>query len=120
MSEEKGGKLVQETVEVTDVHSNLSQEVIKITTDKLKLILKDYLVSMEKKKEWIAPLGIVLTLLVVLITTTFQKAYFSADTWKAIFIILLVLSIAWLIKSGWGAYKSPSVEDIVQKIKSGD
>ena len=40
MTDRQGGKLVEETVEVTNVHSNLNQEVIKITTDKLKLILK--------------------------------------------------------------------------------
>jgi len=120
MTEQEGGKLVPETVEVTNVHSNLSQEVIKITTDRLKLILKDYLTLMERKKEWIAPLSIVITLVVVLITTSFKQAYFSADTWKAIFIIALILSIVWLIKSLWYAFKSPSVEEIVERIKKGE
>ena len=50
MGEEVGGKLVPETVEVTNVHSNLSQEIIKITTDKLKLILKDHLPSHGEKE----------------------------------------------------------------------
>lgn len=119
MGEQNGGKLVAETVEVTNIHSNLSQEIIKITTDKLKLILKDYLQSMERKKEWIAPLGIVITLVVVLSTTTFKEAYLSADTWKAIFIISLILSSGWLLKSLWYAFKSPSVEQIVERIKKG-
>ncbi|WP_027159479.1 hypothetical protein [Methylobacter luteus] len=117
---EPQGKLIPETVEVTYVHSNLSQEVIKITTDKLKLILKDHLHLMERKKEWIAPLGIVITLVVVLTTTTFQEAYFSADTWKAIFVIILVLSSLWLLKSFWYFFKSPSIEEIVEKIKKGE
>ncbi len=120
MSEQQGGKLVPETVEVINVHSNLSQEIIKITTDKLKLILKDYLQLMERKKEWMAPLGIVITLVVVLTTTTFKEVYFSADTWKAIFIITLMLSCAWLLKSLWYFYKSPSVEEIVERIKKGE
>lgn len=119
MSEQQGGKLVQDTVEVTNVHSNLNQEVIKITSDKLKLILKDYLTLMERKKEWLAPLGIFVTIMVVLTTTNFQKAYFSADTWQAIFVISAILSGGWLIKSGWQAIKSPSVDDVVEKIKTG-
>lgn len=120
MSEQQSGKLIPETVEVTNVHSNLSQEIIKITTDKLKLILKDYLHLMERKNEWIAPLGIVITLLVVLTTTSFKEAYFSADTWKAIFVITLLLSSGWLLKSFWYAIKSPSVEEIVERIKKGE
>ena len=120
MSDQQGGKLVPETVEVTNVHSNLSQEIIKITTDKLKLVLKDYLHLMERKKEWMTPLGIVITLVVVLTTTTFKEAYFSADTWKAIFVITLILSSVWLLKSLWYAFKSPSVEEIVERIKKGE
>lgn len=119
MTNHQGGRLVQETVEVTNVHSNLNQEVIKITTDKLKLILKDYLWRLEKKREWLAPLGIFITIIVVLTTTNFQEAYFSADTWRAIFVISALLSGGWLAKSAWNAYKSPTVDDIVEKIKTG-
>lgn len=119
MTDSRGGHIVQETVEVTDVHSNLNQEVIKITTDKLKLILKDYLWQLEKKREWIAPLGIFITIVVVLSTTKFQDAYFSPDTWKAIFIISALLSGGWLVKSLWTAFNSPSVDDVVDIIKSG-
>ncbi|EHK8978240.1 hypothetical protein M5216_004482 [Vibrio vulnificus] len=117
--QQSGGRLVEETVEVTNVHSNLNQEVIKITTDKLKLILKDYLTLMEKKRDWIAPLGIFLTIVVVLSTTTFKVAYFSAETWEAIFIISAFLSGSWLVKALWTAIKSPSIEDVVEKIKTG-
>lgn len=120
MSDKQGGQIVQETVEVSDVHSNLNQEVIKITTDKLKLILKDYLWQLEKKREWIAPLGIFITIVVVLSTTKFQDAYFSSDTWEAIFIISTFLSGGWLFKSLWTAFRSPSVDDVVDRIKSGD
>ena len=74
---------------------------------------------MEKKREWIAPLGIFITLVVVLSTTTFQDAYFSADTWKAIFVISTLLSLGWLLISGWCAFNSPTVDDIVERIKSG-
>ena len=119
MKNEQGGSIVKETVEVTDVHSNLNQEIIKITTDRLKLILKDYLTQLEKKREWIAPLGIFITLVVVLTTASFQKVLFSAETWKAVFVISAILSAAWLVKSVGVALRSPSIDDLVEKIKSG-
>jgi hypothetical protein len=115
-------QIVKETVEVTKIHSNLNQEVIKITVDKLRLILKEYLYLMERKKEWEAPLFNVITLIVVLITTTPKQVYFSADTWEAIFIIALLLSIAWFIKSVRYTFNSNSlsVEELVEKMKKGE
>ena len=91
MNAPNGGKLVDEQIPVTKIYDNRSSEVIKITVDKLRLIHVEYLRDMEKKKNWIAPLGILLTLIITFVTTDFKKAVFQASTWQAFFIMAIVL-----------------------------
>ena len=107
----------QESIEVTKVHGDLSQEVVKITVDKLSLILHKHSASIGQRKGWIAPLGIFLTILVVLLTSTFNKVIWSGDTWTAIFVIGGILTFIWLIRSLWRSYKSESIDNLIEKIK---
>lgn len=104
-------------VEVRSVHGDLSQEIITITVDKLRLILFRHASTIEEKKSWIAPAGILMTIVVTLITTTFKDYFFSQSTWQAIFIISLVLVILWFLRSLYRSIWSPSIEDLVEKIK---
>lgn len=107
------------SVSVNEVHSNVSQEVIEITSDKLRLILNEYIDSMSSRKEWHTPFSIFLTLLLVLCTTDFkQKWLLTADTWNAIFIISTILSCLWLISSLIKMKKSISIEDILNAAKN--
>lgn len=120
MEQHEGGHLNQETVEIKSVHSNLSQEVVKITVDKLRLILNEYLADVECRKDWIAPLGILVTLIVVVATTDFKTAWLSADSWRAFFLLVTLVTVGWLIRASVRAFRSKSVSDIIEKIKSGN
>jgi predicted Na+-dependent transporter len=101
------------------VYFNLGQEIIISTDDKIRLCLIEHLSRMEKRKAWIAPLGILLTIIIVFPTTTFKEFLsLSADTWKAIFIIGGLLSAVWLIRSLWEARISSSLDDVVKSIKA--
>ncbi|MCK2045596.1 MULTISPECIES: hypothetical protein [Chromohalobacter] len=110
----------RKTVDVTEVHSNIDQRIIQITEDKLTLILNEHLSNIEMKNSWMAPLGILATLLVVFATTDFKTAFFSADTWQAIFIISTILTVVWLIKSLYRLYQSESISTVLAKIKQED
>lgn len=114
------GTYSRRTVDIKEVHSNIEQRLIQITEDKLTLILNDHIKHMESKNSWVAPLGILITLMVVFATTDFKQAYFSADTWKAIFVITTLLSSVWLIKAVISAFKAISVNDVIEKIKQGN
>lgn len=106
-------------VEVHEVHSNLTAEVIEITSEKLELILREHLACLTRENSWHAPLGILITIFVVLLTTNFKSSFgFSADTWSAVFIISAGLTFFWLIKSVWNIKKSLSVEQILDKVKN--
>jgi hypothetical protein len=104
--------------EVTDIHENTSQEIIRITVDRLKLVLVEHKNGFERKKEWHTPLGLLITVVLVFITATFKDALgLKADTWAAVFIIALGLSLVWLIRAIYLACRCPSMEDIVEKMK---
>lgn len=117
MSEPQGGKIFQEEIEVTKIYDNLSQEVVKITVDKLRLIHTQYLKDLEEKKGWITPAGILLTLILTFSTTNFKKAVFEAATWEAFFLMAACLTLAWLVVSIQKAIKSKSLDDLIESIK---
>ena len=116
----KGG-YNRKTVDVSVTHSNLEQEVIVVTNDKLKLALMEHLADVQKSKQWIAPSGFLLTLLIVFSTTEFKTKFgLSADSWKAIFLILAVGSAAWLLRSIWLSRNSVNltIDELIDRIKS--
>jgi hypothetical protein len=117
MKHKKISKIISERVEVSEVFGDLRQEVIKITSDKLRLILHEHLKCIEKNREWIAPAGILATLIVVFPTTTFKDWIFPLATWQAIFIIATILDICWLIRSIFRIRKKETIDDLVGKIK---
>jgi len=103
---------------VRNVHTNLDQNVIQVTEDKLLLVLNEHLDNVERKNEWIAPLGILIAIITTFSTSNFKEAGFSAPTWEAIFFICGLLSAGWLVRAIYIAYCSPSIEQVVEKIKN--
>jgi len=114
---DKGVFSTQKKVEVSKIHGNLSQEVVQITVDKLRLILHIHSDSIERKKGWVAPLSLFLMILVVLLTSKFKDVIWPSATWTAIFVIGLGLNFIWLIITSIKSYRSESIDDLVEKIK---
>lgn len=120
MSTNKGYFIQNKTIEITKLHGDLSQEVVIITVDKLKLILHTHINSIKERKSWIAPAGILLTIITVLVTGEFKDIIFPRSTWTAIFVITGGLMFIWLVKALWKAWHSETVQDLVEKIKQQD
>jgi hypothetical protein len=109
---------LESLVNVSDVHLNVSQEVIVTTEDKIRLCLSSHLNRMEKKKSWVAPLGILLTIIISLFTSDFtDKLLFKAATWQSVFIISAVISFIWLIIAIKDAFQSERPDDIITQLK---
>jgi hypothetical protein len=107
-------------INVSEVHLNVSQEVIITTEDKIRICLSEHLKQMEKKRGWIAPSGILIAIVVALVTSTFKDKFgLDAATWRAIFILSGIVSIGWLIWSIKEAWKSEKLADIVAELKKG-
>ena len=113
---ERDGNISVSNVPVEGIHKNTSQVVIITTEDKLKNILNEYTYTQHDSKSWIAPLGILLTLVGTLITGT------PKEFWRYIYAAGIGASLLWLLFSApkaWRAWKkSMSVEDIIVRIKN--
>lgn len=107
------------SVGVSEVHTNVDQQIIQITADKLTIILKEYNESQEKSTDWKNPLSIVITVVIVLLTTEFKTALFiDASTWKAIFIISLAACLIWLIRSIYHLRHKTTIPQVIERIKN--
>jgi len=102
---------------IENIHINTAQNIIVTTEDKLRLHLLDHLNIMERKKEWITPLSILLTIIAVLITANFKDFLLKSETWKLVFIIGGVASFVWLVKSLNAAFKKYNIEDFIEELK---
>jgi len=108
-------------VNVKNVHLNLDQDVIITTEDKIRIHLSGHINKIEKKKAWIAPLGIFLTIIIALLSAEFKSPgfLFPPDTWRAIFIISFFLSGCWLAYTLKDARESESIDDLIKRLKTG-
>jgi hypothetical protein len=113
------GRYLSSTAPVSQVYTNTHQEIIQITDDKLRLILREHLAKAERKNEWQTPLGIFLAVLTVFVSSDFREGLgVPAATWRAIFMIAAVVSAGWLLKTTVLAFYSPSLDDVVKIIKN--
>lgn len=87
----------QEQVKInpSGISQNTDTHIIGITEDKLHRILGDYQQSIIKSRDWVAPLGICLSLVIALCTSTFNDLLFEAKYWKLGFICAASIS-AWV------------------------
>jgi len=90
-------ELEKEMMEESVFHSNVKQEFIRTTADKINLALIDLKDILRAKNGWSTPVGIFFALLLPLITAEKFKDFFgvSAATWKAIVVLLTIISGAW-------------------------
>lgn len=106
------------------IHSNLKQEIIVTTKDKVRLMLKNFREAVECKQQAATYGGISLSLLVTLVTSDTKDALLlSASVWKAIFIIAFVISLVLTAGSYRKAKMLESdydIEKICQKIMGED
>ena len=115
-----GPKYPSKRMEITGFHSNIKQEIIQITTDKLRIILTDHSKKSEKKIEWHAALGIFLTAIASLFTTSFNTTFgVQGDVWRSLFILGAVFSFIWLVICVIKALRSPTIDDLIERIKHG-
>jgi len=101
---------------VVKVHKNTDQKIIIVTQDKTLLCLKRNLARLGKR-EWIAPLSTVTTLLISLITADFKTALgIGPSEWRAMFIVSALIATGWLAQSIRKALKAKSFHEVVRDI----
>ncbi|MDA0376364.1 MAG: hypothetical protein O3A80_03585, partial [bacterium] len=84
---------------VVGIHKNTNQRLIIVTQDKTLLTLKRNIAQLGKK-EWIAPLSTLSTIVISLVTSNFKYALgLGPAEWRAIFIVCGFVSFGWLATS---------------------
>lgn len=77
---------------------NTKSDLIEITEDKLENILLKHLAKLEMQKRWLLPFSILLSVSLTLASAKFQDALnLKADVWNAVFVVILIVSIVWLV-----------------------
>ena len=102
---------------IKKVHTNVSQELIQVTEDKLQLILVQHSFSLTKREAWIPPLSLLIPILTTLMTARFENYIFPAVLWQAIYIVASIISGFWLLKVLIYRPRKKTVGEIVNEIK---
>lgn len=111
------------SVPVAELHTNVSQVVIPITEDKLRLILRDYEAGVAARRSWMAPLGIVVTVLATLTTGEPNGALLPKDWWLPVYATAGLSALVWLSVAlrrcfSGEARRLPDVDAVIQSIKN--
>lgn len=112
-------KFIIDIKENDKLYQNTDQELILTTKDKLKIVLMESEKSIGEKKSWIAPLGVFLSTLIALVSSTFKEWIFSADVWCAIFFIVCAISGIFALIYGIKAIKNRklgNIDSIIENI----
>ncbi|EGR0311241.1 TPA: hypothetical protein ACVU1I_003680 [Vibrio cholerae] len=114
------GKFAESKVLFKEEFENLDHTLIKISEEKLRLVLNKYESSVQSHYGWLAPLGIFLTVTTAIITTDFKDALtLSKHTWEAIYYLgafsSLIYSLVSFVKS---RRDSITIDTLVEMIKN--
>ena len=113
-----GTSIATVSANITSVSQNTDQKVVVTTEDKIELALRKHVAKLEQAKAWQTPLALALSIL-----TTFASAQFvdnfgiPAATWRAVFLLALVLSVLWLLVAIRKARDAPSIDDLAESIR---
>lgn len=110
--------LVSESIRQSDVHVNLSQQMIVVTEDKVRLRLDCFLRREKKRREWHTPAGMLVTEIAAFVTSSFHGAIgISGDQWQAVFRVLIALTLMWLIYALTKVRRGSSVDSLIDSFK---
>lgn len=106
---------------VNEFKSNVKSNVIEITEDKLENILLKYLNMLNIRQSWITPLSLFITIILVIITATFNtKLGIDKSVWEAIFYLGAFGTFVWTVISGikaFSASKEVTISSLLDRIK---
>lgn len=104
---------------VKEFYDNTQSNIIRITDDKLKVILLENKEMLVKNHYYIAPLTLFITMLLTFCTADFKIFLsLSAETWKGFYLFLTIFSIVWLIIVLIRIKKSITIDKLIGKIRT--
>lgn len=105
----------------SNVVTNISQEYLITTIDKVKLCLLEHQGDLRAQSGWILPTGIFIPVVATLVAAQFNDFLgLSAAVWNAIYLLAAFISGVWLLnalRKAWRSRKRGSVEALVNRLK---
>jgi hypothetical protein len=106
------------------VHKNVSQQFIFTTEDKIRICLTTYQEALAAGRDWIGPLGLLVSILATLVVTEKFRPFLglTPDGWHTVFILSGVLSLAllgWTLFQTWRRRKERKIAFVINSLKSG-
>lgn len=103
------------------IHTNIKQEVIITTGDKLRLVLMETKEAFIAQRDWWTPFGLLFAFISTLCTADFRNAFgVSKDIWHAAFVLLAISCAIWLFLKLYKFVKNwnlDNIDNIIEKIK---
>lgn len=88
-------------------HTNVKQELVITTVDKLKLCLLEHKDHLYSRREWLGPAGILLALVATLVAADFTTTLgLDAPTWHALFLLSAIFAAGFTVVLAIRAVKS--------------
>jgi hypothetical protein len=124
-----GRKRVEESADVTtmvstlkyakEVHLNVSQEVIITTQDKVRLCLNEHVSKLNRRQQWMTPLGMLIGVGGIFATSTFRSNPLgSAEFWKALFVLIMIICGIWFLWTLARLTRACTIEDVIEGLKT--
>jgi len=114
-------RITKDLLEGSSFHSNVGQEFIYVTADKVRLCLNDHREALASQRAWVAPASSLVTSSAALAAAQFRDFVLKAATWEAVFFLLVIASAVWLVRETLSAIANrdkTSTEHVVSKLKA--
>jgi hypothetical protein len=99
--------------------SNIGQEFLFTTRDRVELNLLKFQGALKSRSDWHAPAGTLATLIATLVAAQFRQALgLTSDVWQAMFVIATVAVGVWLVTTVVRAWKmrAVTIESVVDRL----
>jgi hypothetical protein len=104
---------------VIAVHENTGVEIISIVEDRARLILMQHSDCIGGPRSWVGPLGVLLSALGTLLTSTFRNALgLNSDQWFLVYLLISGASFLWLCRAVALAVRAATIDTIISEMKA--
>jgi len=104
-------EIIREGIEKSTLYLNLSQDMIVISEDRLRLQLNDLVTSAGRGRKWQTPAAMLVTEVAAFAGPNFRSTIvLSVEQWNLLFGALTCVTLLWLLKTLVNAWSAPAVD----------
>jgi hypothetical protein len=105
-------------INLSGISQNTDTHFIGITEDKLHRILAEYQQSVVRSRDWMAPFGIFVSLVIALCASTFNDFILEAKYWRLVFVCVASIAAYVTLMSFFSLIRNRplSLKDLVDTI----